>query len=176
MCQEIHDFANQASCHLCNEYKHRSFNRIVQHHAYMDVMPFGAHVIQDVCTFNALHTSHKLGWSVVPLQIMMALILTEATATPCHLEFVQYLTEWSLHVQQSIRKSYAAPAPASHPSGVNLESEQENPGSSKSKASDPDSPETHPTPRADPPIAPSKPLVMPRKPEVRVTFDGVCFG
>ena len=176
MHQEIHDFANQASHHLCNEYKCRSFNRIAQHHPYMDVTPFVANVIQNVCTFDALLTSHQLGWSVVPLQIMMAPILMEAAATPCHLEFVQYLTEWSLHVQQSIQKSYTAPAPASHPSGVSLESKQENPGSSKPKASDPDSPETHPTPHANPPITPSKPPVMRRKPEVRVTFDGVCFG
>ena len=52
------------------------------------------------------------------------------------------------------------------PAGVNLESEQENPSSSRPKASDPDSPETHPTPHTDPPITPSKPPVMPRKPEV----------
>ena len=32
MCQEIHDFANQASRRLCNEYKLRSFDRIVQDH------------------------------------------------------------------------------------------------------------------------------------------------
>ena len=99
MHQEIHDFANQASRHLCNEYKHRSFNRIAQHHAYMDITPFVSNIIQNVCTFDALLTSHQLGWSVVPLQIMMAPILMEVAATPCHLEFVQYLTEWSLHVQ-----------------------------------------------------------------------------
>ena len=108
---------------------------------------------------------HHLGWSVVPLQIMMVPILMEAAATPCYLEFVQYLIEWSLHVQQSIRKSYAAPAPVSRSSGINLESEQENPGSFKPKASDPDSPETRPTCRTDPPITLSKPPVMPRKPE-----------
>ena len=165
MCEDICDFANQASCHLCNEYKHCSFDRIVQDHVYIDVTPFMSNVIQNVCTFNALLTSHQLGWSVVPFQIMMALILTEAAATPCHLEFMQYLTEWSLHVQRSIQKSYATPAPVSCPSGVNLESEQENPGSSKPKTSNPDSPETHPTPHTDTPITPSKPPVMLRKPE-----------
>ena len=92
MHQEIHNFANQASRHLCNEYKHCSFNRIAQDHAYMDVMPFMSNVIQNMCTFDALLTSHQLGWSVVPLQILMAPILMEVTATPCHLEFVQYLT------------------------------------------------------------------------------------
>ena len=135
----------------------------------MDITPFVSNIIQNVCTFDALLTSHQLGWSVVPLQIMMALILMEAVATPCHLEFVQYLTEQSLHVQQSIWKSYTAPAPASCPSGVNLKSEQENPGSSKPKASDPDSPETCPTPHTNPPITPSKPLVMPRKPEAMLS-------
>ena len=98
MCQEIHDFADQASCHLCNEYKHHSFDRIEQDHAYMDVTLFVSNVIQNMCTFDALLTSHQLGWSVVPLQIMMVLILMEAAATPCHLKFVQYLTEWSLHI------------------------------------------------------------------------------
>ena len=165
MHQEIHDFANQVSCHLCYEYKRRSFNRIAQDHTYMDVTPFMPNVIQNMCTFNALLTSDQLGWSLVPLQIMMALILTEATATPCHLEFVQYLTERSLHIQRSIWKSSNAPAPAPHPSGINLESKQENPGSSKPKASNPDSPETRPTPCANPPITPSKPPVMPMKPE-----------
>ena len=102
MCQEIHDFANQVSRCLCNEYKHCSFDRIAQDHTYMDVMPFMSNIIQEVCTFDALLTSHHLGWSIVPLHILMAQILTEAAATLCHLEFVQYLTEWSLHVQQSI--------------------------------------------------------------------------
>ena len=129
------------------------------------LMPFVSNVIQNVCTFDTLLTSHQLGWSIVPLQIMMAPILMEAAATPCHLEFVQYLTEWSLHVQWSIRKSSTTPAPAPHPAGVNLESEQENPSGSRPKASDPDSPETHPTPHNDPPVTPSKPLVMPTKPE-----------
>ena len=91
--QEIHDFANQASCHLCNEYKCHLFDRITQNHPFMDITPFVSNVIQNVCTFDALLTSHQLGWSTVPLQILMALILMEATATPCHLEFVQYLTE-----------------------------------------------------------------------------------
>ena len=99
MHQEIHDFANQASRRLCNEYKCHSFDRIAQDHPYMDIMPFVSNVIQNVCTFDALLTSHQLGWSIVPLQILMAPILMEAAATPCHLEFVQYLTEWSLHVQ-----------------------------------------------------------------------------
>ena len=113
-------------------------------------------------------TSHQLGWSVVPLQILMAPILMEAAATPCHLEFVQYLTKWSLHVQQSIWVSNTVPAPAPtpapHPVGVNLESEQENPGSSRPKTSDPDSPETHPAPCSISPDTPSKPPVMPMKP------------
>ena len=164
--QEIHNFANQVSRHLCNKYKHCSFDRIAQDHVYMDITPFMSNVIQNVCTFDTLLTSHQLGWSVVPLQIMMVPILTDATATPCHLEIkVQYLTERSLYVQQSIRKSSATPAPAPRPAGVNLESEQENPSGSRPKASDPDSPETHPTPRTDPPVTPSKPPVMPTKPE-----------
>ena len=93
LCQEIHDFAYQASCHLCNKYKCCSFDRIAQDHPFMDVTPFVSNVIQNVCTFDALLTSHQLGWSTVPLQILMVPILMEATATPCHLEFVQYLTE-----------------------------------------------------------------------------------
>ena len=99
MHQEINDFANQASRHLCNEYKHRSFDRIAQDHPFMDIMPFVSNVIQNVCTFDALLTSHQLGWSIVPLQILMAPILMEAAAMPCHLEFIQYLTKQSLHVQ-----------------------------------------------------------------------------
>ena len=67
MHHEIHDFANQASSRLCNEYKHRSFDRIAQDHTYMDITPFVSNVIQNVCTFDALLTSHQLGWSVVPL-------------------------------------------------------------------------------------------------------------
>ena len=71
-------------------------------------------------------------------------------------------------MQQFIRMSHVTPppalAPASHPAGVTLESEQENPGSSRPKASDPDSPETHPTPRSTSPDAPSKPLMTPTKP------------
>ena len=96
---------------------------------------------------------------------MVALILMEAAAAPCHLEFVQYLTRRSLHIQQSMRKSSTTPAPVSHPSGIHLESKQENPSSSKPKASDPDSPETHPTPHTDPPITLSKPPVTLTKPE-----------
>ena len=61
MHQEIHDFANQVSRHLCNEYKHCSFDRIAQDHLYMDVMLFVSNVIQNVCTFDALLTSHQLG-------------------------------------------------------------------------------------------------------------------
>ena len=165
MHQEIHDFANQVSCHLCNKYKHHSFNRIAQDHAYMDVMSFVSNVIQNVCTFDTLLTSHQLGWSVVLLQILMVLILMEAAATPCHLEFVQYLTEWSLLIQRSIQQSCTTTAPAPHPVGINLESEQENPSSSRPKTSDPDSPETCPTPYSDPPVMLSKPPVMPTKPE-----------
>ena len=126
MHQEIHDFVNQASHCLCNEYKHRLFDRIVQDHPFMDITPFVSNVIQNVCTFDALLTSHQLGWSIVPLQILMVPILTEAAATPCHLEFVQYLIEWSLHVQWSIQVSNTtpvpAPAPAPHPAGINLKS------------------------------------------------------
>ena len=88
MHQEIHVFANQVSHHLCNEYKHRSFDRIAQDHPYMDVTPFVSNVIQNVCTFDTLLTSHQLGWSTVPLQILMVPILMEAAALPCHLEFV----------------------------------------------------------------------------------------
>ena len=121
--------------------------------------------IQNVCTFDALLTSHQLGWSIVPLQILMALILMEAAATLCHLEFVQYLTEQSLHIQRSIWMSSATPAFAPHPVGINLESEQENPSSSRPKTSNPDSSETCPTPHSDPPVMPSKPPVMPTKPE-----------
>ena len=134
----------------------------------MDVTPFMSNVIQNVCTFDALLTSHQLGWSTVPLQILMAPILTEAAAMLCHLEFVQYLTEQSLHMQQSIWMSHVtpapAPAPAPPPVGITLESEQENPGSSRPKASNPDSPETRPAPHSTSPDAPSKPLVTPRKP------------
>ena len=91
--QKIHDFANQASCCLCNEYKRCLFDRIVLDHPFMDVTPFVSNVIQNMCTFDTLLTSHKLGWSMVPLQILMAPILMEATAMPYHLEFVQYLTQ-----------------------------------------------------------------------------------
>ena len=62
MHQEIHDFANQASHHLCNEYKHHSFDRIALDHLYMDVMPFMSNVIKNICSFDALLTSHQLGW------------------------------------------------------------------------------------------------------------------
>ena len=163
MRQEIHNFANQASHCLCNEYKRHSFDRIAQDHPHMDVMPFVSNVIQNVCTFDTLLTSHQLGWSVVPLQILMVPILTEAAAMPCHLEFVQYLTDWSLHVQRSIQVSNTTPAPCL--AGINLKSEQENPSSSRPKTSDPDSPETHPTPRSNPPVMLSKPPEMPTKPE-----------
>ena len=167
MHQEIHDFSNQASCHLCNGYKCCSFNSIMQDHPFMDVTPFMSNVIQNVCTFDALLTSYQLGWSIVPLQILMAPILMEATAMPCHLEFVQYLTKQSLHVQQSIWVSNTTPtpvpAPASHLAGVNLESEQENPSSFRPKASDPNSPETCPAPHSISPDTPSKPQVMPTK-------------
>ena len=172
MHQEIHDFTNQMSHCLCNEYKCRTFDRIVQDHPFMDVTPFVSNVIQNMCTFDALLTSHQLGWSVVPLQILMALILMEAAAMPCHLEFVQYLTKWSLHVQWSIQVSNTTPAPvpapAPHPAGINLKLEQENPGSSRPKTSDPDSLEIcpdHPAPCSDSPATPSKPPVMPMKPD-----------
>ena len=134
----------------------------------MDVTPFVTDVIQNMCTFDTLLTSHQLGWSTVPLQILMAPIWTEAAAMPCHLEFVQYLTERSLHMQWSIQMSHiaptSAPAPAPHPAGVNLESEQENPSSSRPKISNPNSPETCPTPCSISPDAPSKPPVTPTKP------------
>ena len=137
----------------------------------MDVTPFMSNVIQNVCTFDALLTSHQMGWSVVPLQILMVPILMEAAATPCHLEFVQYLTERSLHIQQSIQVSNATPAPAPVPCsvGVDLKSEQENPSSSRPKTSDPDSPEIHPTPHSKPPVMPSKPPMMPTKPETMLS-------
>ena len=135
----------------------------------MDVTPFVSNVIQNVCTFDTLLTSHQLGWSVVPMQILMVPILMEAVAKPCHLEFVQYLTEQSLYVQQSIQVSNTipapAPTPAPHPAGINLESEQENPGSSRPKTSDPNSPEICPAPFSVSPDAPSKPPVMPMKPD-----------
>ena len=83
--QAIHDFTNQVSRRLCNEYKHRSFDRITQDHPFMDVTPFMSNVIQNMCTFDALLTSHQLGWSMIPLQILMAPILTEAAAMLCHL-------------------------------------------------------------------------------------------
>ena len=87
---------------------------------------------------------------------------------PCHLEFVQYLTEQSLHVQWSIWVSNTAPTPVPAPTactaGINLESEQENPGSSRPKTSDPNSLETRPAPHSISPDVPSKPLVMPMKP------------
>ena len=86
--QEIHDFTNQGSCHLCNEYKCHSFNRIAQDHLFMDITPFMSNVVQNVCTFDALLASHQLGWSMAPLQILMAPILTEAAAMPCHLKFM----------------------------------------------------------------------------------------
>ena len=166
--QEIHDFTNQASCHLCNKYKHCSFDQNGQDHPFMDVTPCVSNVIQNVCTFDALLTSHQLGWSTVPLQILMAPTLMEATATPCHLEFVQYLTEQSLHMQWSIWMSRIAPTPVPAPvpcsAGVTLKSEQENPGSSRPKASNPDSQETHPAPRSISPDAPPIPPVMPMKP------------
>ena len=57
-----------------------------------------------------------------------------------------------------------APAPAPHPAGITLESEQENPGSSRPKASNPDSPETRPAPHSTSPDAPSKPTVTLMKP------------
>ena len=121
----------------------------------MDVTLFMSNVIQNICTFDALLTSYQLEWSIVSLQITMAPILMEAASTPCHLEFVEYLTEQSLHMQQSIRRPSTTPAP--HPAGVNLKSEQENPGSSRPKAIDPDSPEMCPASRTDLPITPSNP-------------------
>ena len=48
MHQEIHDFASQVSCCLCNEYKCHLFDRIAQDHAYTDVMPFVSNVIQNM--------------------------------------------------------------------------------------------------------------------------------
>ena len=168
MHQEIHDFTNQVSHRLCNEYKCCSLDRIMQDHPFMDVTLFVSNVIQNVCTFDPLLTSHQLGWSVVPLQILMPPILTEAATMPCHLEFVQYLTEQSLHVQQSIWVSNTTPAPvpapAPHPAGINLKSEQENPSRSRPKTSDPDFLETRPAPHSDSPATPFKPLVMPMKP------------
>ena len=70
-------------------------------------------------------------------------------------------------MQQSIWRS--STTPALHPAGVNLESEQENPGSSRPKMSDPDSPEPHPVPCADPPLTLSKPPATPKKPKVTLS-------
>ena len=61
MRQEIHDFANQALRCLCNKYKRCLFDRIVQDHPFMDGTPFVSNVIQNLCTFDALLTSHQLG-------------------------------------------------------------------------------------------------------------------
>ena len=47
MHQEIHEFANQVSHHLCNKYKHCSFDRIALDHPYMDVTLFMSNVIQN---------------------------------------------------------------------------------------------------------------------------------
>ena len=106
----------------------------------------------------------------MPLQIMMAPMLTEVASTPCHLEFMEYLREQSLHMQLSIKRP--STTPASCPAGINLKSEQENPGSSRPKTNDPDSPEICPASRTDLPITPSKPPekllkaeVMPSKAE-----------
>ena len=71
-------------------------------------------------------------------------------------------------MQRSIRMSHItptpAPAPAPCPMGVTLESEQENPSSSRPKASDPNSPETCPAPHSISPDTPSEPPVMLMKP------------
>ena len=130
----------------------------------MDITPFVSNMIQNICTFDALLTSHQLGWSIVPLQIMMAPVLTETSGTPWHLEFVEYLTEQSLDLQQSVQRP--STTLASQPSGVNLESEQENASSSKPKASYLDSPMTQPAPHAEEPLTPPKPPEMPMKPKV----------
>ena len=131
------------------------FDGIAQDHVYMDVIPFVSNMIQNICTFDTLLTFHPLGWSVIPLQIMIAPILPEAASTPCHLEFVEYLTKRSLHMQRSVWRPSTTPAP--QPSGVNLESEQENAGSSRPKSSDLDSPMMQPAPNTDEPLTPSKP-------------------
>ena len=64
-------------------------------------------------------------------------------------------------MQQSIQMSNVTPTPVPvpHPAGVNLESEQENPDSSRPKTSNPDSP------HSDPPVTLSKPPAMLSKPE-----------
>ena len=67
-------------------------------------------------------------------------------------------------MQQSVWRPSATPVP--QPSGVNLESEQENAGSSRPKASDPDSPVMQPAPHTDKPLTPFKPPEMPTKPQV----------
>ena len=132
MHQEVPNYAIKASWHYCDEYKCQTFDRIMEDHAYMDVTPFVANIVQNICTLKVLLTSHQLGWSVVPLQIMMAPVLMEAM--PSHLEFIQYLTEQSLCVQRT------AQGPSAHlvsqPQGVNLKSKEENPNSTKRKAGD----------------------------------------
>ena len=67
-------------------------------------------------------------------------------------------------IQMSCIAPTPAPAPAPRPAGITLESEQENPSSSRPMASNPDSLETHPAPHSISPDAPSKPPVMPTKP------------
>ena len=167
MHQEVHNFATQVSQHLCDEYKCCTFDRIAQDHAYMDVMPFMSNVIQNICTYDALLTSHQLWWSIIHLQIMMAPVLTEVAATPSHLEFVEYLTEQSLHMQQSVWRPSTTPAP--QPLGINLESEQENASNTKPKTSDPDSPMTQPAPHIEEPLTPSKPPETSTKPQAMLS-------
>ena len=120
----------------------------------MNVVPFVSNVIQNICTFDALLTSHQLGWSIVPLKIMMALALMEVAAMPCHLEFVEYLTGRSVHVPQAVQRSGEPPAP--RPSGINLESEQENASNAKPKMSDLDSPMLWVAPPVEEPLTTSK--------------------
>ena len=117
-------------------------------------MPFVSNVIQNICTFDALLTSHQLGWSIIPLQIMMVPFLMEVAVMPCHLEFVEYFTEQSLHVQQAIQRFGAPPVP--QPSGIYLKSEQENASNAKPNMSDPDSPMLRPAPPIEEPLTPSK--------------------
>ena len=60
--------------------------------------------------------------------------------------------------------SHITPAPAPGPVGITMESEHENPGSSRPKASNPNSLETCPAPHSTSPDTPSKPPVMLMKP------------
>ena len=96
--QEIQRYVCRASKHHCKEYKCKIYDQIAGDHTFMDVMPFVSVVIHNICTLKVLLASHQVEWSTVPLQIMMAPMFMDVVAVPSHLEFVQYFTQWSLHV------------------------------------------------------------------------------